>query len=222
MKMSNKDGPTEPHVFDLRSLDSKRLYLEAVLAEYKRLTDERLVHSKNMTYLFAVMAGGCATIISFSKTIGTVTVLISLPLFIASCSILILQEGYTGAGIENYIIEKLVNQEMRGVFGKISPIRWEAISRKGFTEGAFFWLGLFALTLVPCLGSLTILALANWSEVCSDGFFQLMYFFGWMILVFYISATVIVFSRLGFLKALVRKNQQNGTHVGHRQSSNTT
>lgn len=216
MKMSNEDEPTEPCVFDLRSPNSKRLYLEAVLAEYKRLTDERMVHSRNMDYLFAVMVGGIATIIGFSKTIGTSSLLM-FPIFIASCSILILQEGYTGALIENYVIEKVVNHEMREVFGEISPIRWEAFSRKGFREGAFFWLGLFALTLIPCLGSLAILT-ANWSEVCSDGFFQLLYFFGWMILAFYILSTVIVFSRLGFFKALVRRNQQNRTGTDPGQS----
>jgi len=173
----------------LKKSESEKLFLEAMLAEYKRLTDEMINHSKNMKDIFAVLVGGVATILGFFGLIGIVSYLL-IPIFVSSCATLILMEGYGSTIISFYIIEEI---ECKKWFQQGSPMRYQRMyeSHHG-SISVFYWVGWFFLSFFLCLGCLIILS-SLWSQVSQSIFYQVVYFFGWMLLAFYTICTVLVF-----------------------------
>jgi hypothetical protein len=177
---------------DTENFDSKKLFLEAVLAEYKRLTEEMMTHNKNMSYLLAVLVGGAATILGFLGF--EIASFLIIPIFVSSCGALMLTEGFSAATVQYYIVEEIENNRLRELFPHGSPIRYDSRfqSRLG-NMGLVFWGGLFVLSSCVSLACLIASTLV-WSQVTNSIFYQSVYFFGWITLAFYvISAT------LGFL-----------------------
>lgn len=201
MSKESKEQSNETAISSKEKFELRRLFLEAVLTEYKRLTEEMRAHSKNMFYIFAVMIAGVAAIAGFFDVIGTVSFLF-IPIFISSCALLILSEGYGAASIEKYIKEEIECKELKKLFPEDSPIRWEWRPQNE-REGAIFWLVLFGLTLFICFGFLISATLSLWSEVCSSMFYQLIYFFGWLVLISYVISAVFVFYKLDVFKVLL-------------------
>ena len=195
MDKERREQPTETPISNIESFEEKRLFLEAVLAEYKRLADELMTHSKNMSYIFAVMVGGIATILGFVGVIGTISFLL-VPIFVSSCGILMLVEGYSGAIIGAYIREEIEDKRLSRLFPCGSPIQYERQYQSRYSLwGGIFWFVAFILSFSLCFGCLVTVTFSS-NEVFSSMFYQLIYFFGWTILIFYAISTAIVFFKL--------------------------
>jgi succinate dehydrogenase/fumarate reductase cytochrome b subunit len=175
--------------------EMKKLFLEAVLAEYKRLTDEMMNHSKNMSYLFAVLVGGVATILGVFGTEEVVPFLM-IPIFVSACGILMLGEGSSSALIEYYVIAEIEQKQMPKFFLGNLPIRYDGLfeSRHGRIVGVF-WTGLLILSSFLCVACLTALAL-TWSKVSQNILYEITYTFGWMTLIFYVLSAVFILHKL--------------------------
>jgi len=179
----------------MESFESKKLFLEAALAEYKRLTDEMMNHTKNASYIFAVMVGGVATLLSFSEPIGIVSFL-AIPVFVSSCGSLILSENFSSAMITYYIIEEIEHRTMSELFPHGSPIRYSGVSESRYGWwGGVFWGILFLMSFFLCLGCLIAFALV-WGQVSQDIFHQVLYIFGWMTLAFYTLSATLVYRKI--------------------------
>ena len=172
----------------------KKLFLEAVLAEYKRLTDETINHQKNMSYVFAVMAGGVATILGVFG-IGIVSFLL-IPVFVSACGSLIGIEGCTSALISYYIVDEIEHKKLSKLFANDSPIRYEEIYELhyGLLSG-IYWGMLFFISLSLCLACLIAVAWV-WSQAPQNIFNEIVYFFGWTISAFYALSTTVIILKL--------------------------
>lgn len=176
--------------------ESKKLFLEALLAEYKRLTDQLMNHNKNMGYLFAVMVGGIATILGFFGFTEIVSFL-AIPIFVSGCGTLILLEGFSSATITYYIIEEIEHEKLLRLFPHGSPIQFDKIReiRYGWLTGVL-WIILFLLSFFLCLGCLINASVLVWSQVSQNVFFQTIYVFGWITTMFYAVSTTFLYYKL--------------------------
>lgn len=175
--------------------EKKRLILEAVLAEYKRLTDEMMNHSKNSNHLFAVLVGGVAAIVGVFGA-NQVLSFLMIPIFVSACGILMLGEGYVSATIGYYIAEKIEHTRLKELFPEGSPIRYQGWNEpRSGRVGGIFWGVMFLLSSFLCFACLIALGWM-WSDVSQSLLYSLVYVFGWMILMVYVVSSTITFRRL--------------------------
>jgi len=170
---------------DIEKFESKRLFLQAILAEYDKLNEEILNHQKNMVLIFSVMVTGLAALLGVTGVIGILSLLIT-PIFISFCGVATFMEGFTIGIIGKYIEEEIEQGKLLQLFPNGSPIQWERKFRsqhKSFTDA--YGKGIFTISFLGCLVCSITVLLFFWNDLLSNPIYIIMYFAGLVMLGFY-------------------------------------
>lgn len=201
-KRKNKEHSIEAGISNSEEFETKRLFLKAVLAEYDRLNDEIMNHQRNTAFLLSILVGGSATILGVSGIIGMLSLLV-IPIFVSIIALLVLAENYTCAFIGKYIKEEIEDKKLGKLFPEGSPIQWESQFQASHAQyNTLFFIGLFVLSFLLCVGCLVLVTLNFWDDIYSNVVNQLLFFFSWIIVISYSALALGILRRLvSFVKS---------------------
>lgn len=190
-KDDRKKQPSE--VPKLNPEKSAELFLEAVLAEYNRLSREIMQHFRNANYIIAVLIGGIVTIFGISGVVGVLSFLL-IPIFVSACAILCLFETNVIIHIGKYIREEIEGEKISKLFPNTFPIRWETHYHARYRRAnSILMVVFFIISVVLCVGCLILVPLDFPAEISSNFAHLLIYVFGWLIsVVYFIFASVLL------------------------------
>jgi ABC-type multidrug transport system fused ATPase/permease subunit len=208
---AGRDRPGKSSTETIEGIESKRLFLTALLAEYNKLNMEMTAQVRNVLYLQAILFGGTATLVGIVGVVGVFSLLLIPPLT-SYLGLIGLSEIYSVLLKGKYIREEIEANRIRKLFPHESPLQWETqYQREHLSIHVIAVIGIFMLAFLLCIGCLVVIPLAFWKEVCSNLAYQSIYYGGWVMMIFSLSFDLIIIRRLWSFRQSAQRRPLNDT-----------